>query len=168
MDGRGTEVPWPWNGSCLFLLQCEPESPAGRNDSIDYRVNQVYRLKGLSWQVPRGTFGSVPRGGREEQAALGGLLDFRSRRSFFTRDGRGHLGRNRGDGRSRLHSLEGVLASTVDRGSLGSGIATLARRSGIATLARRSNLAGRVNRSRSATAVAAAAATPCDPRAASS
>src|SRR5271165_4894983 len=101
-------------------------------------------------------FGSVSRGGREQQAA--GLSDFRSRRSFVTRDGRSHLGRNRGDGRGRLARQIRVLASTINGRGLRSGIATLARRSGPAALARGSNLTGRIDRSSTATSVAAALA----------
>ena len=58
----------------------------------------------------------------------------------------------------RLARKIGVLASTVDRSGLRSGIATLAGRSGIATLAGRSNLAGRVNRSSTAASLAASVA----------
>lgn len=133
----------------LSLLPCQPGSSASRNHSM--LVESGYRLP---WQGRfRRTFCSVARRGRQQQTAL---VDFRSRRSFFTRDGRGHLGRNRGDGRCRPHGGVGVLASAKDGSSL---------RSRIAALARRSNLTGRINPTgtgvaTTSSAAAAAAMTP--------
>src|SRR4051794_10248318 len=97
MDPRGTRRP-----------SRGPAASAGRNDSE--ASESRYRLKGLGRF--RQTFGSVPGRGREKQAAPAAVPDFGSRRNFLTRDGRGHLGGNRGDGWDRLDGPVGVLAST--------------------------------------------------------
>src|SRR5271166_6142038 len=153
-DRRGTGVLTLGSG-VLPLSASVRTRVISRPEGFDSVQKRIYIPAHKVFAGSAEPFGSVSRGGREQQAA--GLFDFRSRRSFVTRDGRSHLGRNRGDGRGRLRSLVRVLASAIDGRGLRSGIA-LARGSGIA-LARGSNLTSRIDRSSNAAGLVALAAT---------
>ena len=61
-DRRGTGVLTLGSGVLpLSLLPCEPESSAGRNDSIQYRSESTYRLTRFL-QVPRNRSAQFPGG----------------------------------------------------------------------------------------------------------
>jgi len=61
-DRRGTGVLTLGSGVLpLSLLPCEPESSAGRNDSIRYRSESTYRLTRFL-QVPRNRSAQFPEG----------------------------------------------------------------------------------------------------------
>ena len=111
-DRRGTGVLTLGSGVLPLCasVRTRVNSRQERSDLSEHRIQPPAHQFLARSAVP---LGSVPRGGREQQAA--GLFDFRSRRSFVTRDRRSHLGRNGGDSRGGLGRLVSVLASAIDR-----------------------------------------------------